>query len=326
MKYFKYWKWYFNWLEIHSKWITIAYSICWIFISRSNGLFKTLAIIAFFVIFGIYLINWILSFLNFARLNNVLKNCPITLINGSLGSGKTLLMTYLLQYAKNRNIYSNWFVDNKKAKVVGLNNLDFKNKDYSLPEKNSLVCLDEIYLYMNATDNKSTKAKYSGTIPSYLLARQFDLNLIFAGQRINQHFIDYREPANLVLIPRIIKRPWFMNRSFKMVLWGFTNLDNYLTYESQSIKLIAQGESPKLKNNPKFGIYVFNLRIPLSVAKTYDSKYLSFVRDFKSDKKDEFYYWKEFINNDKISDSVKAQIGINELRKLGMNNLLENID
>ncbi|WP_239498812.1 hypothetical protein [Spiroplasma citri] len=42
------------------------------------------------------------------KLIKIVKSSPISIINGALGTGKTLLMTYLSQIAKFDNVYSKY--------------------------------------------------------------------------------------------------------------------------------------------------------------------------------------------------------------------------
>ncbi|WFG99766.1 hypothetical protein M1771_07145 [Spiroplasma citri] len=80
------------------------------------------------------------------KLIKIVKSSPISIINGALGTGKTLLMTYLSQIAKFDNVYSNYFINDEKIGVLGLNHLDFKNKKYKIPPDDSLILFDEIFL------------------------------------------------------------------------------------------------------------------------------------------------------------------------------------
>ncbi|WP_233485572.1 hypothetical protein [Spiroplasma sp. ChiS] len=94
-----------------------------------------------------------------------------SIINGALGTGKTLLMTYLSQIAKFDNVYSNYFINDEKIGVLGLNHLDFKNKNYKIPSNDSLILFDEIFLYMNGAKPEENNKKFSGLIPYFLLCR-----------------------------------------------------------------------------------------------------------------------------------------------------------
>jgi hypothetical protein len=75
-------------------------------------------------------------------------------INGALGTGKTMLLTYLSEIAKFDNVYSNYFINDDKVGVLGLNHLYFKNRKYKISPNDSLPLFDEIFLYMNGADPK----------------------------------------------------------------------------------------------------------------------------------------------------------------------------
>lgn len=352
MKYLNFINWYKGWFNSNKILIFInIYGSYFFLISNLKGIIYWLlyALDLFLLLFC--LIKFFLSLKRNIILCKLIKKSPITIINAPLGNGKTLLATYLSQLYKIDNCFSNYAINDYRSKMIGINNLDFtkidiffdkelKKKipsnvidlsqidsnpdryalvDYGkpLPDDNSLILLDEIYLYFSGNDPKSTKEKHRGTIVTYLLARQFDYNFIFIGQRIGQHWIEYREIANLIIQCLDIKYS-FIERKFKLRLGFFQDMDDYVVWKTEKAKLSANGKKKRTRSNAEIGMTILKIEIPLSVAKLYDSKYLKSVKRFKNDfvKNSNFNTW---------SDFVKKRITEEDLQELGMNNLYENL-
>ncbi|AXF95321.1 spiroplasma plectrovirus-related protein [Spiroplasma phoeniceum P40] len=68
--------------------------------------------------------------LNAFRLVNFVWDNPLSVIIGKLGTGKTLLLTYLSQTMKllTDEIYSNYPLEDDKVKVLTFKNLDFTDR------------------------------------------------------------------------------------------------------------------------------------------------------------------------------------------------------
>ncbi|QIA67488.1 hypothetical protein [Spiroplasma citri] len=278
--------------------------------------------IIFFIFLVIFDIIFFWSFFSdlfqTRKLVKIVKSSPISIINGALGTGKTLLMTYLSQIAKFDNVYSNYFINDEKIGVLGLNHLDFKNKKYKIPPDDSLILFDEIFLYMNGAKPEENNKKFSGLIPYFLLCRQFDNNIVFAGQRINQNWIEYREITNMIIVPMQCIKPSIFFPYFKMKIGFFDDLDDYLVWKTETVKRTANGKRVRKKSNKDIGINFVKIKIPLSIAMQYDSKYLKFVRDLKNDKVPSY-------TKQNWPSIVKKDITLNELREMGMEHLLKNL-
>ncbi|ALA97833.1 Spiroplasmavirus-related protein [Spiroplasma kunkelii CR2-3x] len=90
----------------------------------------------------------------------------MSVIIGKLGTGKTLLLTYLLQVIKllTDKIYSNYPLEDDKVKVLTFKNLDFTDRTKPVPPDDSVILFDESYLYIDETSPHDEKKVHSGKI------------------------------------------------------------------------------------------------------------------------------------------------------------------
>nr|WP_167693730.1 hypothetical protein [Spiroplasma citri] len=84
--------------------------------------------------------------LNSFGLVNFVWDNPLSVIIGKLGTGKTLLLTYLSQTMKllTDEIYSNYPLKDDKVKVLTFKNLDFTDRTKPVPLDDSVILFDEI--------------------------------------------------------------------------------------------------------------------------------------------------------------------------------------
>lgn len=265
---------------------------------------------AFYFLFALqvgYFIFWLYKHIvyqcNIFKLVRLVWDCPLSIIVGKLGTGKTLLLTYLSQVMKllAENIYSNYPIEDEDVKVLTFNNLDFKDRKKLVPPDDSLILFDESFLYLDGTSPDKEKIKHSGKNPWIVLARQFKNRGIFTAQREGMLWNNIRNLANGIFIPLSLKKPLrsknkllsIFNQCFILKLAFFQDVVDYQAWKEKSVERLAEGKITRYKSSDSLGVRFFKIVIPLEFANKYDSYWLSFVRDLKNDEienKTE-YFW-----------------------------------
>lgn len=253
--------------------------------------------------FGFWLSRNIKFQLTIFSLIYLLWDCPLSIIIGKLGMGKTLLLTYLSRVMKllTENIYSNYPIEEKGVKVLTFNNLDFKDRKKIIPPDDSLILFDESFLYLDGTSPDKEKEKHSGKIPWIVGARHLKHRAIFTAQREGMLWNNIRQLSNSILIPLHLKKPKrsknklfsIFNQSFILTLGFFQDIADYQAWKEKSVERLADGKRTRYKSSDGLGIRFFKIIIPLEIANKYDSYWLSFIRDLKNDEitnKEEFYW------------------------------------
>ncbi len=133
----------------------------------------------------------------------------MSVIIGKLGTGKTLLLTYLSQSMKllTDEIYSNYPLEDGKVKVLTFKNLDFTDRTKPVPPDDSVILFDESYLYIDGTSPHDEKKVHSGKIPWIVLARHFGHRVLFTAQREGIIWNNIRQLASGIIIPISLKKP-----------------------------------------------------------------------------------------------------------------------
>ncbi|ALA98490.1 Spiroplasmavirus-related protein [Spiroplasma kunkelii CR2-3x] len=161
----------------------------------------------------VYFVLWlwknIFYQLNAFRLVQFIWYNPLSVIIGKLGTGKTLLLTYLSQVMKllTDKIYSNYPLEDDKVKVLTFKNLDFTDRTKPVPPDDSVILFDESYLYIDGTSPHDEKKVHSGKIPWIVLARHFGNRALFTAQREGMIWNNIRQLASGIIIPISLKKP-----------------------------------------------------------------------------------------------------------------------
>ena len=98
-----------------------------------------------FVLQCVYFVWWVWKIiyyqLNIIRLVYFIWDNPLSVIIGKLGTGKTLLLTFLSQVMKllTKKIYSNYPIEDDAIKLLTFNNLDFTDRTKPVPPDDSLI-------------------------------------------------------------------------------------------------------------------------------------------------------------------------------------------
>ncbi|ALA98419.1 Spiroplasmavirus-related protein [Spiroplasma kunkelii CR2-3x] len=133
----------------------------------------------------------------------------LSVIIRKLGTGKTLLLNYLLQTMKllTDEIYSNYPLEDEKVKVLTFKNLDFTDGTKPVPPDYSVILFDESYLYIDGTSPHDEKKVHSGKIPWIVLARHFGNRALFTAQREDMIWNNINQLASGIIIPISLKKP-----------------------------------------------------------------------------------------------------------------------
>lgn len=296
-----------NWCYINSSFV--FFNILFFIIFSLSFYLQGFWIIALFICEIIYFIWWltknIFYQINTFKLIEFIWQSPISLIIGKLGTGKTLLLTYLneIMKLKTDSLYTNYPINDNKTKVITFRNFDFKDKTKLIPPTNSFIGFDESFLYIDGTSPKDTKITHSGKIPWILLARHFGNVAVFTAQRDKMIWNNIRELASCMIIPLNLKLPpkkkSILPKFFIMELGVFQDWDIYEIWKNKSAERVADGKKSKRRSDLGLGIKFFKILIPMAIAKKYDSCWLAFVRDIKNNKikNPTEFYWKDITNN-----------------------------
>ncbi len=201
--------------------------------------------------------------LNNFRLRNFILDSPISMIIGKLGTGKTLLLTYLneIMQTKSSHVYTNYPINDKNTKIITFKHFDFNDKTKLIPPNNSFIGFDESFLYMDGTDPKTTKLIHNGKIPYILLARHFNNNLCITAQRPNMVWNNIRELATCTIIPLSLKKPpngkTLIPKFFIMELGVFQDMDMYEIWKNKSMERVSDGKKSKRKSDMGLGVKFF---------------------------------------------------------------------
>ena len=273
--------------------------------------------------------------LNAFRLVNFVWDNPLSVIIGKLGTGKTLLLTYLSETMKllTDKIYSNYPLEDDKVKVLTFKNLDFTDRTKPVPPDDSLILFDESFLYIDGTSPHDEKVTHRGKIPWIVLARHFGHRALFTAQREGMLWNNIRQLASGIIIPISLKKPItkkgfnFFNRFFIMRIGIFQDITDYEIWKTESVKRTAEGKRAKHRSDVGLGIRFFKIIIPLEIAQKYESKWLSFVRDLKNDDVPvtKEYYWTqlkdltikerlELLDIDILKKNLKAKKGKGKIK------------
>ncbi len=292
-----------------------------------------------FVLQCVYFVWWVWKNvfyqLNVFRLVYFIWDNPLSVIIGKLGTGKTLLLTFLSQVMKllTKKIYSNYSIEDDAIKLLTFNNLDFTDRTKLVPPDDSLILFDESFLYIDGTSPHEVKKVHGGKSVWIVLARHFKNRAIFTVQREGMMWNNIRHLASGIIIPISLKKPVksklgnIFNRSFVMRIGIFQDITDYEIWKTKSVERTAEGKRAKHKSDAGLGIRFFKIIIPLEFANKYDSHWLSFVRDLKNDevvnKKE--YFWKDIskLNNkqrlelfdiDILKENLKAKKGKGKIK------------
>ncbi|ALA97401.1 Spiroplasmavirus-related protein [Spiroplasma kunkelii CR2-3x] len=260
---------------------SLIYLLFWIIYLYCVGL-------VFWLLFAlqcVYFVWWlwknIFYQLNAFRLVQFIWDNPLSVIIGKLGTGKTLLLTYLSQTMKllTDEIYSNYTLEDDKVKVLTFKNLDFTDRTKPVPPDDSVILFDESYLYIDGTSPHDEKKVHSGKIPWIVLARHFGNCALFTAQREGMIWNNIRQLASGIIIPISLKKPVikkgfnFFNRFFIMRIGIFQDITDYEILKTKSVERTAEGKRVKHKSDVGLGIWFFKIIIPLEFANKYDSQW-----------------------------------------------------
>ncbi len=185
--------------------------------------------------------------LNVFRLVYFIWDNPLSVIIGKLGTGKTLLLTFLSQVMKllTKKIYSNYPIEDDEIKLLTFNNLDFTDRTKPVPPDDSLILFDESFFYIDGTSPHDEKVTHRGKIPWIVLARHFGHRALFTAQREGMLWNNIRHLASGIIIPISLKKPVksklgnIFNRSFVMRIGIFQDITDYEIWKTKSVERTA---------------------------------------------------------------------------------------
>lgn len=215
--------------------------------------------------------------LNIIRLVYFIWYNSLSVIIGKLGTGKTLLLTFLSQVMKllTKKIYSNYPIEDDIIKFLTFNNLDFNDRTKLVPPDDSLILFYESFLYIDGTSPHEVKKVHCGKSVWIVLARHFKNRAIFTVQREGMMWNNICHLASGIIIPISLKKPVksklgnIFNLSFVMLIGIFQDITDYEISKTKSAERTAEGKREKHKFDVGLGIRFFKIIIPLKFANKY---------------------------------------------------------
>ena len=154
------------------------------------------------------LVQWILiKWKEWQFLKLVKNQVSLALVFGSLGQGKSLLFSWLVNRLD--NTYTNFWHKKKGNKPLLLDYLDIRGK-YKIPQKPANYFIDEVNLSFRGVQVEKNRKECSGVEDFCALARHFDKKIFFSVQRTNQLWVAIRDIANIYFKVKGIYTPFFL--------------------------------------------------------------------------------------------------------------------
>jgi hypothetical protein len=137
----------------------------------------------------------------------VQEQVSLAVVFGSLGQGKSLLFSWLVN--RLTNTYTNFWHKKKGNKTLLLDYLDVRGK-YKIPAEPASYFIDEVNLYFRGVQVDKNRKEHSGLEDFAALARHFDKKIFFSVQRTNQLWVAIRDIANIYFKVKGIYTPLFL--------------------------------------------------------------------------------------------------------------------
>ena len=137
----------------------------------------------------------------------VKEQISLAVVFGSLGQGKSLLFSWLVNRLD--NTYTNFWHKKKENKVLPLDYLDVRGQ-YKIPEGRANYFIDEVNLSFRGVEFKQNRKNHSGVEDFCALARHFNKTIFFTVQRLPQLWIPIRDISNVYIKVKGIYSPLFL--------------------------------------------------------------------------------------------------------------------
>jgi hypothetical protein len=160
------------------------------------------------IIAVISLIQFIIIWWKQYQFKRLVKNqVSLAVVFGSLGQGKSLLFSWLVNRLD--NTYTNFWHKKKGNKVLLMDYMDVRGR-YKIPTERANYFVDEVNLYFRGVEVDKNRKKHSGIEDFCALARHFDKTIFFSVQRTNQLWVAVRDIANIYFKVKGIYSPLFL--------------------------------------------------------------------------------------------------------------------
>ncbi|WNE40445.1 MAG: hypothetical protein GBAus27B_000512 [Mycoplasmataceae bacterium] len=157
---------------------------------------------------AVMVIQWLIIWWKQRQFFSFFKNqVSLYMVFGSLGSGKSLLFSWLVNRLD--NTYTNFWHKKKGNKILSLDFMDVRGK-YKIPETPANYFFDEVNLTFRGVEYKRNQKECSGIEDFCVLARHFDKKVGFAVQRDSQLWAALREICNIYIKVKGIYTPLFL--------------------------------------------------------------------------------------------------------------------
>lgn len=130
------------------------------------------------------------------RMNNILDfsktgvDLLLIFVNGPLGSGKTLLMTFFAyKYHKSTDIYSNYHLDLENAHDIGPHDVS--------QIREGLLLIDEAYTWIDSRESQDDLNKFMSKM--LFQSRKRDMDIIISAQLTHSVDLRFRDLSDIII-------------------------------------------------------------------------------------------------------------------------------
>lgn len=160
------------------------------------------------ILLALVFIQWIIIKWKEWQFFSLVKNqVSLAMVFGSLGTGKSLLFSWLVNRLD--NTYTNFWHKKKGNKILSLDFLNVRGK-YKIPAGKGSFLIDEVNLSFRGVEYKKNQKENSGIEDFCALARHFDKKIFFSVQRPNQLWVAIKDIANIYIKVKGIYTPLFL--------------------------------------------------------------------------------------------------------------------
>jgi hypothetical protein len=154
------------------------------------------------------LICWLLIKYKQWQFKKLVKDqVSLALVFGSLGQGKSLLFSWLVN--RLNNTYTNFWHKKKGNNILLMDFMDVRGK-YKIPEGEASFFVDEVNLSFRGVQYGYNQKVHSGIEDFCVLARHFSKKVFFSVQRTNQLWVAIRDIANIYIRVKGVYTPFFL--------------------------------------------------------------------------------------------------------------------
>jgi len=238
------------------------------------------------------IVQWILiKWKEWQFLKLVKNQVSLAMVFGSLGQGKSLLFSWLVNRLD--NTYTNFWHKKKGNKTLLLDYLDVRGR-YKIPEESASYFIDEVNLYFRGVQVEKNRKVYSGIEDFCALARHFDKKIFFSVQRTNQLWVAIRDIANIYFKVKGLYTPFFLPWCYVLRIEAYEDIklaeewsSNMAPYQKGGFFSLFSGNDYD-QAKKRLNIQEYKVFITKADFENYDTKFFKALLPLLNKQKKEF--------------------------------------